>query len=149
MFDTKTIDCSRTPCLSQIIDDFLSNAFSNLFFHVALNYFSANSFIFIYTGCDEYENEKKVSFKRQKHTHIIVNTPSEKGTVNYAKETLPTDLLELKESSIHGLGVFAKCSLGRSATVRFGPYEGKKVHLSDAQEMYMNSYLFEVSLSSI
>lgn len=53
------------------------------------------------------------------------------GTPNRAKKTVPTGILEIKLSSIHGFGVFALKKIQKG--VRMGPYEGNVTKVETTQ----------------
>ena len=54
-------------------------------------------------------------------THVK-DTKVRKGTKDRAKKTIPSDILEIKLSPIHGSGVFATKDLPQG--LKFGPYQG-------------------------
>ena len=69
---------------------------------------------------------------------IIRDKPAARKCPQRAKITLP-DMLKIRDSPIHGKGVFARDKL--KARMRFGPYQGKRIEESEVEDP---SYVFRV-----
>ena len=68
----------------------------------------------------------------------VANTPAKYGQPDTAEKTLPL-CVELRESPIHGRGIFAKVDLPKG--LRFGPYAGERVK----PEVHTSAYVWIIS----
>ena len=80
--------------------------------------------------CDSCYVADKAECKTHGPYAIERDNPANLECPRRAKKTLP-DILKIRDSPIHGKGVFARWKL--KARIRFGPYQGKRVEESEVE----------------